>query len=98
MIFSWKFEKQERNALNIAIQGGKLYDKFVGFIEDLGDVKKNIDNTSHSYDEALKKLKTGKGNLIGQVEKMKALGAKAKKSIPDALIEVAKIEDGVSKI
>lgn len=93
----WRFDKQEKNALEIALQGGKLYDKFVGFVGDLENIKKNIDNTGASYDEAMKKLKTGRGNLIDQVERMKTLGAKAKKSLPDDIVETARIEAGTEE-
>ena len=78
----WRQDKQERNALKIAEQGGLLYDKFVGLISDLEEVNKHIEKTSGAYNAAMNKLSTGRGNLVGQVEKMKALGAKAKKSLP----------------
>ena len=84
---NFKFEKQEKNAQLIAAQGGKLYDKFVGFVSDLEDVKKGIDNSATSIDEAMKKLSSGRGNIISQVEKMKTLGAKSKKSLPEDLID-----------
>jgi len=64
-----------------------LYDKFVGFSEDLAKIKVNIDRASDSYDEAVKKLKSGNGNMIRTAEKIKELGAKTNKSLPTALIE-----------
>ncbi len=84
----WRQEKQTRNALEIAEQGGKLYDKFVGFLTDLEKIGTNIDRASVAYNEAHKKLKSGKGNILGQVEKMKTLGAKTSKSLPQQYLEL----------
>lgn len=80
----WTNEKQRRNAIEIARQAGALYDKFEGFIGDLTRVGKRMDDAKGDYEEAMKKLHTGQGNLISRVEKLKKLGAKAKKSIPAA--------------
>lgn len=78
----WKHEKQTRNALEIAVQGGRLYDKFVAFLADLETLGKQIDRVQATYDEAHKKLYSGKGDLIGRVEKLRALGAKTSREIP----------------
>jgi len=83
----WKREHQNRNAYEIAERGGKLYDKFVSFLESLEDVGNNIERARKSYDTAFNQLKDGRGNIIGQVEKLKELGVKAQKSIPPNLIE-----------
>ncbi len=83
----WRHERQTRNALEIAKQGGKLYDKFEGFLKDLEHVGTNIDKAKEAYDDARKKLSTGRGNLIGQVEKLKEMGAKASKSIDKKYLE-----------
>lgn len=83
----WKQENQTKYAQEIAQLSGTLYDKFVGFINDLEKIKKNIDNASGAYDDALKKLKTGKGNIIRTAEKIKKLGAKNTKSLPTAFEE-----------
>ncbi len=83
----WKHEKQTQNALEIARQGGALYDKFVGFLKDLEDLGTQINRVSKTYDEAKNKLGEGRGNLIKQVETLKKLGAKASKSIPENLLE-----------
>ena len=83
----WKHEKQTQNALEIARQGGALYDKFVGFLNDLEDLGTQINRVSKTYDEAKNKLGEGRGNLIRQVETLKKLGAKASKSIPENLLE-----------
>jgi DNA recombination protein RmuC len=85
----WKQERQTRNALQIAEEGGKLYDKFVGFVEDLVKVGKKMDDAKIDYTEAMKKLYEGSGNLIKRAEKMKELGAKAGKSLPLQIIERA---------
>jgi DNA recombination protein RmuC len=83
----WQQENQTRNALEIARQSGALYDKFVGFLEDLEKIGKNIYTLQRSYDDADKKLRMGTGNIIGRVEKLKALGASATKKIPEKFNE-----------
>ncbi len=79
----WRHERQTKNAMEIAKQGGKLYDKFVGFLNDLEKVGTNIERARDSFYDAKKKLSTGKGNIIGQLEKMKEMGAKATKAISE---------------
>lgn len=76
----WRHERQTRNALEISDQGAKLYEKFVGFIEDLEKVGQNLDRARNSYQDAHKKLVSGRGNLVGQVEKLKTLGVKTRAS------------------
>jgi DNA recombination protein RmuC len=83
----WKQENQTKNAQEIARLSGMLYDKFVGFSEDLSKIKLNIDRASGAYDDAIKKLKSGNGNIIRTAEKIKELGAKTNKSLPSELIE-----------
>jgi DNA recombination protein RmuC len=83
----WQQENQTRNAIEIARQGGALYDKFVGFLEDLEKIGKNINALQHSYEDASKKLNSGSGNLIGRVEKLKELGASTSKRIPEKFSE-----------
>ena len=78
----WRNDKQHRNALEIATEAGKMYDKMVALVEDLQKVGQRIGQTQESYLEAMKKLHTGKGNLIRRTEKLKQLGAKANKSLP----------------
>jgi DNA recombination protein RmuC len=82
----WKQERQTKNALEIAEQSGRLYDKFVGFLEDLSKIGERIGAAQIGYDEAMKKLSTGTGNLISRAENIKKLGAKNTKSISDKLI------------
>ena len=83
----WKHEKQTQNAIEIARQGGALYDKFVGFLNDLEDLGNQINRVSKTYDTAKNKLTDGSGNLIKRAETLKKLGAKASKSISENLIE-----------
>ncbi|QKX06273.1 DNA recombination protein RmuC [Aquimarina sp. TRL1] len=85
----WNNEKQQRNALEIARQAGALYDKFEGLVKDLTGVGKKIDDAKKDYSSAMNKLVEGRGNLITSVEKLKKMGAKAKKSLPDAIIKRA---------
>jgi DNA recombination protein RmuC len=83
----WKQELQTKNALEIARQSGALYDKFVAFVQDLDDIGKNIDRTQKAYAEARSKLQEGKGNLVSRAEKIKELGARASKSLPENLLD-----------
>lgn len=83
----WKREYQSRNAMEIAERGAKLYDKFVGFVENLEKIGKNIDNAKNSYTDAYKQLSTGNDNLITQTKKLRSLGIKNKKELPKNLIE-----------
>ena len=83
----WKREYQSRNAMEIAERGAKLYDKFVGFVENLEKIGKNIDNAKNSYTEAYKQLSTGNDNLIIQTQKLRTLGIKNKKHLPNSLTE-----------
>ena len=85
----WNQERQARNALDIAEEGGKLFDKFVNFCADLEKVGKRIGDAQKEYDEAMKKLHTGTGNLIRRAEKMKELGIKANKQLPRELVDRA---------
>lgn len=82
----WKQEQQTRNAIDIATKAGALYDKFVGFINDLKKVGDNIDRAKESYSDAFGKLSSGNGNLIGKVEALKKLGAKTNKQIDEKLL------------
>jgi len=89
----WQNEKQQRNALEIARQAGALYDKFEGFVTDLTKVGKKMDEAKLEYKGAMNKLVEGRGNLITSVEKIKKLGAKAKKALPQKILERAKEVD-----
>ena len=85
----WRQEYQGRNAQEIASHCASLYDKFVGFVEDIDDVGKKLAATQKSYDDARSKLVTGRGNLIRQVERIRTLGIKPNKTLSIALVESA---------
>ena len=85
----WNNEKQQRNAIEIARQAGALYDKFEGLVKDLTGVGKKIDDAKKDYSAAMNKLVEGRGNLITSIEKLKKMGAKAKKALPEAIIKRA---------
>ncbi len=89
----WNNEKQQRNAIEIARQAGALYDKFEGLVNDLTGVGKKIDAAKTDYSSAMNKLVEGKGNLITSVEKLKKLGAKAKKSLPEPILKRAEEQE-----
>jgi DNA recombination protein RmuC len=82
----WKHEKQTQNAMDIARQGASLFDKFVNFISDLEKIGGQIDSLQHTYQDAHKKLTSGKGNLVRQAEKLKELGIKTEKSLSEKLL------------
>lgn len=85
----WKVEQQNKNAIEIAEKAGAMYDKFYGFLENFNLVGKKISDASASYEDALKQLSTGRGNLVGRAEELKKMGADAKKQLPDKLIDEA---------
>lgn len=89
----WTNQKQQENAFEIARQAGALYDKFHGLLADLISVGKKIDDAKVGYSDAMNKLADGKGNLITSVEKLKKMGAKAKKSLPENVLKRADFED-----
>lgn len=83
----WTRDKQTKNALSIAEETGKLYDKLCGFVKDLQDVGSALTKAQERYDEAWGKLSTGKGNLLKKAEDIKALGIKTAKQLPAAVTE-----------
>lgn len=89
----WTNEKQQQNAFEIARQAGALYDKFEGLITDLTGIGKKLDSAKSDYSAAMNKLVEGKGNLITSVQKLKKMGAKAKKELPEAILKRAESED-----
>ena len=89
----WNNEKHQRNAIEIARQAGALYDKFEGFVSDLTKVGKKMDEAKIEYKGAMNKLVEGRGNLVTSVEKLKKMGAKAKKSIPEPILKRAQEAD-----
>ncbi|MFV5692249.1 DNA recombination protein RmuC [Flavobacterium sp. LT1R49] len=89
----WTNQKQQENALEIARQAGALYDKFEGFVGDLIKIGKKIDESKIEYSGAMNKLVEGKGNLIVSVEKLKKMGAKAKKALPESILNRAEKDE-----
>ena len=85
----WKQERQKNNVIKIADIGGKMYDQFVRFTEDMNDLNKNLQKAQESYDSAYKRLTTGNGNLVKAAEKMKALGAKANRTLDQNILDEA---------
>jgi len=85
----WRLELQNKNAQEIAREGGLLYDKIEGFVTDMQALGRQMDTTQKTFDKALNKLSTGRGNILSKTEKLKELGAKTSKSLPPELIDAA---------
>jgi len=85
----WRVHKQNTNARDIAQRAGHLYDKFVGFTENLKAVGTRLDQARKAYDDAYGQLSTGAGNLVGQTEKLSKLGARHARQLDAALVEKA---------
>jgi DNA recombination protein RmuC len=95
---SWQYEYQNRNSQEIAKQAGTLYDKFAGFVDSLQDIQKHILYANKSTEKAMDQLSTGKGNLVGRVERLKQLGAKTAKSLDPNLVEIAEATDDAGEV
>ena len=89
----WNNEKQQRNAIEIARQAGALYDKFEGFVTDLTKVGRKMDEAKREYQGAMNKLVEGRGNIVTSIERLKKMGAKAKKSLPDPILKRAQEDE-----
>ncbi len=89
----WQVHKQNTNAQDIAKRAGRLYDKFVGFTENLKLVGMRLEQARKSYDDAYSQLSTGAGNLVGQTEKLSKLGARHSKQLDAALVEQSGSDD-----
>jgi DNA recombination protein RmuC len=89
----WRNDDRNRNVVEIADRAGKLYDKFVGFIDDLNEAKVKLDAARNALASASGKLETGRGNLIGQVEKLRELGARTSKTLPEGQVERAQLDE-----
>ena len=89
----WKIDDQNKNAQEIAIESGRLYDKFIGFLKNMKDLGKGLESAQTHYDEARKKLQEGRGNLISKAEKIKKLGANTTKNLAQDFIN----EENLSK-
>ena len=97
----WQQEDQKKNVLEIARQGGALYDKFVGFVDDLIEVGKRMNMAKTSYEKAMNKLTEGRGNLVKKAEDIKKLGAKTSKQLSQSILERANepsVSEEVSEI
>ena len=78
--------RQTKNALKIAEEGGKLYDKFVGFVNDMQTIEQSLGKASEAYASAMSKLHTGRGCIVSKVENLKKLGAKTSKTLPSDML------------
>ena len=85
----WRVHKQNTNAQDIARRAGLLYDKFVGFTENLKGVGMRLEQARKSFDDAYSQLTTGAGNLVGQTDKLSKLGARHAKQLEAGLVEKA---------
>ena len=83
--------------MEIAKKSGDMYNKFVGFMEDMEKVGRQIENSQNAYTDAMKKLGTGKGNLVNRAEAIRKLGAKASKSLSPAILQMAGIDEDAEK-
>jgi DNA recombination protein RmuC len=83
----WRYERQSKNAEEIASQAGKLYDQIALLSSSMLDVGKHLDNAHKAHEKAVNQLSSGRGNLLGRAEKLEKLGAKTKKTLPKALVD-----------
>jgi len=83
----WKQERLSKNHMEISRQAGAMYDKFVGFLEDMQKIERGIDQSQKAYNDAINKLQSGRGNIINSIQGIKTLGAKAQKQISDKFLE-----------
>jgi len=90
----WHVERRNLNAEEIANRAGKLYDKFVGFVTDMTSVGDSMSRARATYDTAMNKMTSGRGNLVSQFEQLKAMGGRAAKSLPPALLGAADADTG----
>ena len=94
--YIWKQEKQKRSVLEIARQSGMLYDKFVNFVEDLKGIGQRLEQAQGAYHDAMNKLVDSKkygDTLVGRAERIRELGARASKSLPEGMVEAALEEE-----
>jgi DNA recombination protein RmuC len=94
----WTNQKQQNNAIEIARQAGALYDKFEGFVGNLVKVGRKMEEAKSEYEGAMNKLIDGRGNLVTSAQKLKIMGAKAAKSLPDNLVARAKVNEEISEL
>jgi DNA recombination protein RmuC len=94
----WRLELQNQNATEIAKRSGDLYDKFVGFVEDLQRLGNQMKTAQNTYESAMNKLSTGKGNIVARTENLKELGAKTSKALPKDLVSSEDEEDSTKLV
>jgi len=88
----WQYEYQNQNAQLIAEQAAKLYDKFVGFVSDMEKVGKSMDSAHASYEQAMNKLTSGRGNMVRQIEKFRELGVQPSKQMSQHVKQLSQDE------
>ena len=89
----WRYEHQSRNAQKIAERAGRLYDKMRLFVDDMSAIGQSLDKAQESYRQAMKKLSSGRGNLLAQAEAFRGLGVEVKRGINPDLVEQATAQD-----
>ncbi len=93
----WRYERQNKNAEEIARQAGAMHDKFVGFVNDMEKIEEHLSRASQAHEDALNKLSKGKGNLVGSTQRLEKLGAKVKKTMPISVVEDQVFEEEVGE-
>lgn len=93
----WKHDDIKRNATEIAVEAGRMHDKFVGFLEDMAKIDKSLTQSRQSFDAALSKLSSGKGNLVRRASQLKELGAKAQKNVIYPASSVSATDNGLDE-
>ena len=88
----WRYERQNKNAEEIARQAGAMHDKFVGFVTDLDKISDHLSRANLAHESAMNKLTSGKGNLVGSTKRLEKLGAKVKKILPDSVVAEIDVE------
>ena len=94
----WRYERQNKNAEEIARQAGAMYDKFVGFVGDLDKISDHLNRASKAHEDAINKLSSGRGNLVTSTQKLKKLGAKTKKAMPASVASISSDDESIEKI
>ena len=90
----WRQDDMKRNVMEISAESGRMYDKFVGFLDDMAKIEKGLNSISDAYNGAMNKLSKGNGNLVGRADKLRRMGAKTTKSISSSLLNDALPEEG----
>jgi DNA recombination protein RmuC len=88
----WRYERQNQNAEKIAKEAGALHDQFALVVQSLEDIGKHLDRGRDAFDKTMSRMTVGRGNLVGRVSRLEALGAKVKKSLPVALTDRADVD------